>query len=186
MRNIFLFMMVTIDGYFEGPDHDISWHNADNEEFAQFANKQLDETDTLVFGHRTYDMMASFWPTAEALKAASDTATRMNALHKVGFSHTPFEASWENSETSTDPVAYMTELKQKPGKAIAVLGSSNLCVTLLEHGLLDELRIMVNPAALGVGNSLFAGLKSWQQFNLVGTHSFESGNVLLRYSRKSS
>ena len=84
----------------------------------------------------------------------------MNALHKVGFSHTPFEASWENSETSTDPVAYMTELKQKPGKAIAVLGSSNLCVTLLgRHGLLDELRIMVNPIALGAGNPLFAGLK---------------------------
>ena len=47
MRNIFLFMMVTIDGYVEGPDHDISWHNADNEEFTKFANNQLDEADTL-------------------------------------------------------------------------------------------------------------------------------------------
>lgn len=183
MRNIFLFMMVTIDGYFEGPDHDISWHNAANEEFTQFANKQLDETDTLVFGRRTYDMMADFWPTAEASQVASATATRMNALHKVAFSRTPFEASWENSETSTDPVAYMTELKQKPGKAIAVLGSSGLCATLLEHGLLDELRIMVNPVALGKGTSLFAGLKTRQQFKLESTRNFESGNVLLRYSR---
>lgn len=183
MTNIFLFMMVTIDGYFEGTDHDISWHNAANEEFTQFANNQLDETDTLVFGHRTFDMMANFWPTAEALQAASTTATRMSALHKVAFSRTPFETSWENSETSTDPVAYLTELKQKPGKAIAVLGSSDLCITLLEHGLLDELRIMVNPVVLGKGSPLFAGLKTRQQFKLDSTRNFESGNVLLRYSR---
>jgi dihydrofolate reductase len=80
----------------------------------------------------------------------------------------------------------MTALKNQQGKDIAVLGSSNLCVTLLEHGLLDELRIMVNPVVLGSGTSLFTGLQDRQQFTLDSSRSFESGNVLLRYSRKSS
>ncbi len=53
-------MMVTLDGYFEGPDHDISWHNAGGQEFSDFANNQLDETDTLIFGRRTYELMADF------------------------------------------------------------------------------------------------------------------------------
>lgn len=182
MRNIFLFMMVSLDGYFEGPGHDLSWHNAANNEFTKFADDQLDETDTLVFGHRTFAMMADFWPTSLASQEAKSTATRMNALHKVAFAHTTFETGWENSEISTDPISFMTELKQKPGKAVAVLGSSNLCVTLLEHGLLDELRIMVNPVAIGKGTPLFAGIKERQPFTLESSQGFSSGNVLLRYS----
>jgi dihydrofolate reductase len=185
MRNVFLFMMISLDGYFEGPDHDLSWHNAANDEFTQFANNQLDETDTLVFGHRTYDMMASFWPTPEARQEAKDTTTRMNALHKVVFTHTPFTADWKNSEVSTDPVTFMTELKNQPGKAVAVLGSPNLSLTLLEHGLLDELRIMINPVVLGSGSTLFAGLDERREFKLASTRSFDSGNVLLRYVRSS-
>ena len=57
MRKTFLFMMTTLDGYFEGPDHDISWHNANNAEFTKFADDQLDQTDTLVFGRKTYELM---------------------------------------------------------------------------------------------------------------------------------
>ncbi|MGH7239844.1 MAG: dihydrofolate reductase family protein, partial [Candidatus Saccharimonadales bacterium] len=79
MRKIFLFMMTSVDGYFEGVDHDLSWHNVD-EEFNAFANAQLDEADTLVFGRRTYELMASFWPTSKAMESASGTATRMNSL----------------------------------------------------------------------------------------------------------
>ena len=179
-------MMVSLDGYFEGPDHDISWHNAVNDEFTQFADKQLDETDTLVFGHRTFDMMAAFWPTDEALRVAMSTATRMNALRKVAFSHTAFKTSWENSEVSTDPISYIRTLKQEQGKAIAVLGSSNLSVTLLEHGLLDELRVMVNPVVLGAGTPLFTGLPTRQHITLDSTRTFESGNILLRYIPKSA
>jgi dihydrofolate reductase len=54
-------MMVSVDGYFEAPNHDISWHNVDDE-FNDFADKQLEEIGTLLFGRRTYDLMASFWP----------------------------------------------------------------------------------------------------------------------------
>lgn len=75
MRNIFVFIMTTLDGYFEGENHDISWHNVD-EEFNSFANAQLDEVDTLIFGRTTYDLMANYWPTRDAIDAAPGTATR--------------------------------------------------------------------------------------------------------------
>jgi dihydrofolate reductase len=182
MRKAFLFMMTTLDGYFEGPDHDISWHNAGNEEFAKFANGQLDETDTLIFGRRTYELMAGFWPSMEAMKAESGTAIRMNSLKKVVFSHSPISTDWQNVESSTNVVEKMSELKSTPGKDIVVLGSSNLCLTLLDEGLLDELRIMVNPLTIGRGTPLLDGTDKLRQFALIDSRAFNSGNVLLTYT----
>ncbi len=177
-------MMVSLDGYFEGPNHDLNWHNAGHEEFNKFANGQLDEVDTLIFGRATYDMMVSFWPTQSAMKAAPETASRMNALRKVVFSHQPLQAHWEHTDASTDPVASIHALKSQPGKDIAVLGSSKLCVTLLEHDLLDELRLMINPVALGGGTPLFAGLSKARHFTLTSSRQFESGNLLLKYATR--
>jgi dihydrofolate reductase len=182
MRNVFLFMMTTLDGYFEGTDHDISWHNADNKEFATFANDQLDETDTLIFGRRTYELMAGFWPTEEAIKLEPGTATRMNSLKKVVFSHNPIHTDWQNVESSTSVVEKMRELKSAPGKDIAVLGSSNLGLTLIEEGLLDEIRIMVNPIIIGRGTPLFDGTDKTLQFVCKSSRTFTSGNVLLTYT----
>ena len=175
-------MMITLDGYFEGPGHDISWHNAGGEEFSKFANDQLDETDTLVFGRRTYELMADFWPSDEAIKLEPGTANRMSSLKKVVFSHQPMQTNWNNVESSTNVVEKMRELKNAPGKDIAVLASSNLCLTLLEEGLLDEIRIMVNPIILGKGTPLFDGTDKLRQFTLKTSRTFESGNVLLTYS----
>jgi len=182
MRKVFLFMMTTLDGYFEGPDHDISWHNADNKEFAKFAEAQLDETDTLIFGRRTYELMAGFWPSEEAIKAEPGTATRMSSLNKVVFSHNPISTNWQNVESSTNVVEKMQELKNNPGKDIAVLGSSNLCLTLIEEGLLDEIRIMINPIIIGKGTPLFDGSDKIREFGLKASRTFKSGNALLTYS----
>lgn len=65
---MFLFMMISTDGYFEGPDHELNWHNVDKE-FVNFALSQLKEVDTLIFGRRTYQLMHQFWPTEAAYKA---------------------------------------------------------------------------------------------------------------------
>ena len=183
MRKVFLFMMTTLDGYFEGPNHDITWHNAGGEEFSNFANNQLDEADTLIFGRRTYELMADFWPSDEAIEIEPGTAARMTTLKKVVFSHTPMTTDWQNVESSTDVAGKMRELKNMPGKDIAVLGSSNLCITLLEEGLLDEIRIMVNPLVIGNGTPLFDGIDALHRFTLKDTRTFKSGNVLLTYTR---
>lgn len=178
MRKAFLFMMVTLDGYHEGVDHDISWHNAGNQEFQDFANAQLDTADTLIFGRRTYDMMASYWP-----GEADETARRMNAARKVVFTHSPLSVDWQPTEASDDIVAKMNELKAEEGKDIAVLGSNNLSASLLREGLLDEIRIMINPVAIGKGTSLFGGIEQ-HNFTLIDTHTFENGNALLTYSTR--
>ncbi len=61
-RKLIFFNMITIDGFFEGPNQEIDWHNVD-EEFNEFAIHQLDSVDMLLFGRLTYELMASYWPT---------------------------------------------------------------------------------------------------------------------------
>jgi dihydrofolate reductase len=184
MRKMFLFMMVSLDGFFEGPNHDLSWHNVDSE-FNVFADKQLDETSTLIFGSRTYEMMANFWPSEIAIKNVPKTAARMNALHKIVFSRTLKRAEWNNTElhnSNSDIAAVIQKVKEKSGNDIAVLGSSNLCLTLIKEGLLDEIRIMVNPVVLGRGTALFSGISEPLKLELVCERTFTSGNVLLTYT----
>src|SRR5512141_851647 len=96
MRKVLFFMMVTLDGFFEGRDHDINWHNVD-EEFNDFAIAQLNEVDTLLFGRRTYEMMASYWPTEGAKKDDPIVAEKMNSLPKIVFSNTLSAVEWENT-----------------------------------------------------------------------------------------
>jgi len=185
MRKTYLFMMVSLDGFFEGPDHDIYWHNAD-EEFDRFTIDQLGEVGTILFGRKTYEMMASFWPTETAKASDPIVAEKMNATPKIVFSKTLEKAEWQNTRLVRDGVKETVEdLKRQPGKDIAVFGSSDLAVSLLQMGLLDELRIMVNPVVLGGGKRLFEGIRDRLDLTLVNTRTFRNGNVLLYYQPKS-
>ncbi len=185
MRKIFLFMMASLDGYMEGPDHDLSWHNVDDE-FNAFAIKQLDEAGALIFGRRTYELMAGFWPKYKRKPGDSNAvvADKMDELPKIVFSKSldsvAWSEKWDNISLLKN-VKDIAELKKQPGKDLAVLGSNNLCVSLLRSGLLDELRIMVNPVVIGAGTPLFEGLGRKQEFKLMKTRVFNSGNVLLYY-----
>src|SRR5947209_13503348 len=96
MRNLFLFMMVTLDGFFEGPNQEIDWHNVD-EEFNEFAIQQLNDLDTLLFGRVTYQLMASYWPTPIAIENDPIVADKMNTVPKIVFSKTLDKAEWINS-----------------------------------------------------------------------------------------
>lgn len=175
-------MMVSLDGFFEGPDHDLSWHNADNDEFADFANEQTASVGGILFGRRTYDMMADFWPKPIGEEADPTTAKLMNQAQKYVVTHHSFESEWENTEViTTDVQEKIQELKAQNNKDLAVFGSSNLCLTLLEAKLLDELRIMVNPVVIGSGTPLFHGYKYRLKFQLIDSRPFKSGNVLLTY-----
>ena len=179
LRKIFLFMMVSLDGYFEGKDHDLSWHNADNKEFQDFAIEQLGEIGTIIFGKTTYEMMASFWPT-DLAKDDPITAELMTKTPKIVISHSLEKADWANTRLIKENVEEeLKKLKSQPGKDLAVFGSSNLCLSLLKMGLLDELRIMINPIVIGEGTTLFAGLDEKLKLKLQDTRVFKSGNVLL-------
>jgi dihydrofolate reductase len=183
MRKIFLFMNVTLDGYFEGPGHDISFFAADNDSHHEtFSPGQSQEVDTILLGHRTYELMENYWPTPQAEQDNPDVAKFMNETPKVVVSHNAFKPGWPNVTVINDNVAgEIKKLKEQPGKNIISFGSNNLCVSLMPAGLIDEFQILVNPVALGDGTPLFKGLSKKTDLILTETRQFNSGKILLTY-----
>jgi dihydrofolate reductase len=181
MRKVILYMMVTLDGFFEGPNGEIDWHNVD-QEFNELAIEQLDSVDILLFGRKTYELMASYWPTPAATTDDPIVADKMNRLPKIVFSKTLSSVEWQNTRlVKENVVEEVAKLVQQPGKDLIIFGSSDLAVTFIQHGLLDEFRIMVNPVILGDGKSLFQGIDAKLDLKLLKTRTFRSGNVLLYY-----
>jgi dihydrofolate reductase len=181
MRKIFAFIMTTLDGYYEGLNQEFDFWVVD-EEFNEFAAEQLDEVDTLVFGRVTFEGMAAYWPTPAAERDDPRVAARMNSLKKIVVSRTLDTAEWANTRLIKNDVSEeLATLKQQPGKDIAILGSSDLTVSLLSMGLVDELRIMVNPVVLGSGKSVFRTADERITLRLLKSRPFSSGNVLVYY-----
>jgi len=180
MRKLIAFNMVTLDGFFEGPNGEIDWHNADNQEFNEFAIEQTSSFDTLLFGRKTYQMMASFWPTEIALSSDPIIADLMNRLSKIVFSRTLQTAEWNNTKLIRENAQKeIVNLKSQSGKDMAIFGSANLISTLMD--VIDEHRVMVNPILLGRGNPLFKNSDDQMKLTLVNVRPFDSGNVLLSY-----
>lgn len=181
MRKVFLSILTTANGFFEGPGSDISWHHVD-EEFFKEANSMLDSADTLLFGRKTYQGMADYWTSEAGTKDDPVIAAKMNAFSKIVFSRTLDKADWKNTRLIKTGIAEeMTRLKKQPGKDLVILGSSDLAVSFLEMGLLDEIRMIVNPVLLGEGKPMFKGLKEKITLKLLDTRTFANGNVMLVY-----
>ncbi len=114
-----------------------------------------------------------------------ETALFMNETPKIVATHSPFTPEWQNvTVVSEDVVGEIEKLKTQPGKDMVIMGSNMLCVSLMEKGLIDEFRIMVNPVGLGKGSPLFGGLSKRVDLKLTTTREFKSGNVLHCYSLK--
>ena len=125
--------------------------------------------------------MAAFWPTPAGEESDPEVAKAMNTTPKIVISRTLAQAGWAGTRIiSHHAEEELAKLKQQPGKDIVIPGSSTLTAGLLQTGLLDELRIMVNPVILGQGRSLFAGAGR-TSLKLLKTRQFTSGNVLLYY-----
>jgi len=183
MPKLFSFNMVSLDGFFEGPQPwSIEWHNAGDEEFNDFAVDQLNSVGTLLFGRATYQGMASYWPSPAALQNDAVIAEAMNRIPKIVFSHTLNTADWNNSRLVRENIGEeIASLKNAPGKDLAIFGSANLMSSLMKLNLVDEHRVMVNPVLLGHGTPLFQGLDELVKLKLRNVRQFRSGNVLLTY-----
>jgi dihydrofolate reductase len=181
MRKVLFSMLVSLDGYFEGPNHAIDWHNLDDE-FNVHAEELLHTVDLLLFGRVTYQLMAAYWPTPEALGDDPIIAALMNNTPKLVFSKTLDKVGWQNTRlVKGDPAQEIARLKQQPGKDMVIFGSSDLAAVLSEHGLIDEYQIMVNPLFLGEGKPLLKGIKGRLKLKLLRTQTFTNGNVMLCY-----
>ena len=181
MRKLYISEMMTIDGFFEGPNREIDWHNVD-EEFIEYAVDQLDRTGVLVFGRVTYELMASYWPTELALTNDPIVAGRMNAMPKIVASRSLAKAAWNNTTLIRENIAEeISRLKEQPGKDIGIFGSAELVATLLQSELIDEIRIFINPVILRKGNPFFHSTSERVNLKLLRTETFHSGNVLACY-----
>jgi dihydrofolate reductase len=183
MRKLIAQTVVSIDGYFEGPNRMIDWHLVD-QDYSEYAAGLLSSVDTILFGRTTYELMARYWPTTEAYSRDPAIAKWMNEHPKIVFSRTLERADWENTTIVRSNIAdEIQTLKQQPGKDLVILGSGTLVSELTKLGLIDQYQLMVNPVVLGQGNPLFKGLEERLHLKLEYCRPFASGNVLLCYSR---
>lgn len=179
MKKLIMWNMITLDGYFEGSKKwDIAWHEyVWGDELEKFSIEQFRDIGMLVFGRVTYEGMASYWSTA-----SGETARLMNSIPKVVFSRTLKGADWNNTRLVKDnAVEEIPKLKREPGKDIYIFGSANLSASLMEHGLIDEYRLGLNPILLGKGNPLFKPGQDETKMKLVEARPMKSGVVILRY-----
>ncbi len=179
MRRVIVSNVVSLDGFFERPNKELDWVVLD-EEFFAYANDMLRSADTLLFGRTTYLHMEGCWPAAPK----DEIADHMNNLAKIVFSGTLEKAGWNNSRlVKTDAAAEVLRLKQESGKDIVILGSATLASFLLQQGLIDEYRVILNPVLIGAGNPLFEGIRQTLRLKLQQTKLFASGVIALYYQK---
>jgi dihydrofolate reductase len=153
VRKLFLQLLVSADGYFDGPDHELDWFMVDDE-FSSYVEGMLGTIGGILLGRTTYEHFADHWPSSTQPEAAA-----MNALPKFVASTTLGTATWSNTTIIADDVpAVVARMKQEPGQDLALLGSSTLATTLAALGLIDEYRFFVTPTILGRGRRFLDGL----------------------------
>ena len=181
MGKVIAFNFVTLNGFFKGPGEDISWHRHGAEE-NEWGAEMLASGGTLLFGRVTYEMMAGYWSSPEAIKSDPSVAEGMNKADKVVFSRTLKKAEWSNTRLVKDNIGEeVKKMKQMPGKGMALLGSGSIVTQFADQGLIDEFQIMVDPVVLGDGTPLLKGINRKLDLKLTGTKAFQSGVVLLSY-----
>ncbi len=185
MRKLIVTEFVTLDGVIEDPGgNEKTPHGGWSFQFRSGDGRKykLDEifaSGALLLGRVTYQGFAAAWP---GMIGQSEFADPMNGLPKYVVSTTLNEATWNNSTLIKDNVAgEVSRLKQQDGKDILVYGSGQLVRFLMQHGLVDEYRLMVFPIVLGGGKRLFEDGTDFSVLKLIETKTFSSGVVLLLY-----
>lgn len=185
MRKLVVWNLMTLDGYFEGrTPWDIDFHSTVwGPELEALSESFGEEGDLLVFGRKTYQGMADYWPTAEENGRIKDY---MNGIAKICVSRRLTDPGWNNARIVRDPVTELSALKAEEGKTIFIFGSAELTASLMGHGLIDEIRICIAPLLLGAGNPLFKESEGKTPLSLLEARPLANGAVILRYAPKLS
>jgi dihydrofolate reductase len=192
MTKIFLHIMVSLDGYIEGPDQELDWHFVDKE-FEDYSNEMLRSISAIMLGRNVYEVFLNYWPHAFENPAMApdpsdpsrhlEAARLLHELPKYIVSTTLKTTGWHNTHLIGNNLREeVIKLKQKPGKDIALFGGATLASSLIEMNLIDEYRLIVNPVILGDGTQLFRKGLPKTEFTLTGSRKFKSGAMLLKYS----
>lgn len=184
MRKLAVFNHISLDGYFVDKNGSMTWAKGgpQDDEWNTFVAENASGDGPLLFGRVTYELMASYWPTPNALQHNGAIADRMNSLPKVVFSRTLPAVSWSNTKlVKGDLATEVRQMKKEPGEAMVILGSGTIVSQLAQAGLIDEYQVVVNPTILGKGRTMFDSVKQKLSLKLTKSRSFGNGNVYLCY-----
>jgi dihydrofolate reductase len=183
MGKIVVTEFVSLDGVMEDPGgaEDFKYggwtFEVDRGEGDKFKLDETFATDALLLGRRTYEEFAKAWPSR-----TGEFAEKFNSMPKYVVSSTLKEPSWTNSTVlDGDLVDAVTKLKAEHDGDIVVHGSAQLAQALVDHGLVDELRLMVFPVVLGAGKRLFGATSDKKRLRLVESRTVGDGVVILVY-----
>ena len=150
MRKIVLYELLSVDGL---PERPINFFLDFDEVMRENLRRVIADQDAVILGRRTYDEWAVDWPGSDNEPFASF----INGVRKYVITSAEPGRSWVNTTVVGDPIdGFLKDLKSQPGGDIGVHGSITLAQSLLERGLVDELRLVVAPALAGTGRKLFA------------------------------
>jgi dihydrofolate reductase len=184
MRKLKLQMQVSVNGMIgtktqKGPVS-FNW----DDEIRQYSISNAANVDCILLGRRTADGFIPHWRSVAANPKDADfeLGKLITSKPNVVFSRTLRKSEWPNATVATDELAdSVNQLKKQTGKDLLVYGGSGFVTSLIEHNLVDEYHLLVNPVALGSGLTIFAGLADALPLTLVKTKSFSCGTILLCY-----
>jgi dihydrofolate reductase len=181
MRKIIAGINITIDGFC---DHTLG---IPDEEIHQYYADLLDESDLVLYGRITYELMKYWQPMVNnpsGDKSTDEFATSIDKIPKVVFSNTLKDTGWETATLATESLEdTVRKLKKEPGRNV-LIGSRSLIVQLTNLNLLDELQLCIHPVVAGKGLPLFDQINEVTMFELLKTRTFSGGFVILYYRRK--
>jgi dihydrofolate reductase len=177
---------VSLDGVMEAPGGGEDFKHAgwtfEIERGDEGDKFKLDETlssEALLLGRKTYEGFAAAWPSRTDEVGFAD---KFNSMPKYVISSTLENPEWNNTTVlKRDPVEEVSKLRERPGGDIVVHGSAQLVQTLLEHDLVDELRLMVYPVVLGTGKRLFGETRDKKRLRLTDSKTVGDGIAIFIY-----
>jgi dihydrofolate reductase len=189
MRKLILNMQVSLDGYIEGPNGDMSWIKTDDVEQWDDLFDMLENVDLLLLGRVMFPEYRDYWKNALTDPKASANEVRY-AQFAAKTPHIVFSNRMQNPDWSNSTVVRghlnteIKKLKSQSGKDIQVVGGARLAASVIEGGLVDEYRFTVNPSLLGGGKSLFQQQHSRHSLELISTKTLSSGRLIVRFHEK--
>ncbi|MGB7291452.1 MAG: dihydrofolate reductase family protein [Thermodesulfobacteriota bacterium] len=198
MRKIIAALQMSVDGFIEGPNGELDWAMEEDEDAWKDIFEMLESVDTFILGRVMYPDYEQYWLAilvnpADILPLSGKTATkneiafahRADKIRHIVVSKTLDKVAWKTTRIVRD-LEEIRKMKQQHGKDMYVVGGATLVSSLMNLGLIDELRLMVNPIILGGGKALFKDVKERHAFKLVRAKPLKSGKVSLTYSTQSS
>lgn len=188
MRKIIAALVVSVDGFIEGPSGELDWVESWEDPF-----DLLPQIDTCILGRRMYPGYEQYWRAILSnpegvLPFTGKTATQgeiayahfADKTRHVVLSRTLERVDWKNTQIVRD-VEDIRRMKQLTGKDMHAVGGATLVSSLMNHGLVDELRLVVVPVVLGAGKPLFKDVTDRHALTFVGAQPLMSGAVRLNY-----